>query len=611
VILLVGIWLRLANQSQIAVEHFDEGVYASNLFFSVKSGGAYPMQAMYAPPLFPALVETTTLNGGQNWWGIFGVNIFCSVATNCFTWMIGRNWISKPAGLLAAGWVATNDMQIGLATSALTEPLMGLLLCATLFYASCASRSARWFGFTWNPPSPLSSVHRPDGSSLPETFDTYWLLLAGFMCGLCWSTKYNGWLPLAMILTTWVIMLVINRKGLDLRSLLWSVVVVCSLPLAIHGCELYYLVERRMYDIVFNNHSQYFVGLTGWWLSFVEHVNQLNDQGGWLTTALSVVLLLSLSLPYVRTKIGWPSLTRFQMRNVISASLLWIVGGLIGQSAWVLLLYSAVGIFRLVLPVWFQPARFTCNAIFSRTLLLVWWGSLLVAIPLYTPYPRLAYPWMLAVCLGVGSFLADLIRTKRSASAVDASIPQPVGSHFSGDLSESIHLMALIVGFAMLPVLGFTWPSPIGWQQRPMVDAWQDRTGLAKIASEVQQLIEDPPHRTPADVKSVPPKVFAIYAEPGAFFQMSARGQECFPIQSYEFIQGIPENSKVQVYTLWGDRAAKSNEFMESWNKVVKDFELVKQFPYQPSPFVWRDEVGIRTQPPMQQVNLYRLKKTP
>ena len=41
----------------MAVEHFDEGVYASNIWFGPEAGYQYPMRRLYAPPLLPSLIE--------------------------------------------------------------------------------------------------------------------------------------------------------------------------------------------------------------------------------------------------------------------------------------------------------------------------------------------------------------------------------------------------------------------------------------------------------------------------------------------------------------------------------------------------------------------------
>ena len=66
-IVLLGLLLRWAGKSGLAVEHFDEGVYASNLYCGhLDPPYAYPMRHLYAPPLFPALLRPLLDNGFVN-----------------------------------------------------------------------------------------------------------------------------------------------------------------------------------------------------------------------------------------------------------------------------------------------------------------------------------------------------------------------------------------------------------------------------------------------------------------------------------------------------------------------------------------------------------------
>src|SRR5438874_2679351 len=61
-VVVVGVGLRIAALSRSAIEHFDEGVYASNVYVGPPDY-AYPMQRFFAPPLLPALIETTMTAG--------------------------------------------------------------------------------------------------------------------------------------------------------------------------------------------------------------------------------------------------------------------------------------------------------------------------------------------------------------------------------------------------------------------------------------------------------------------------------------------------------------------------------------------------------------------
>ncbi len=54
---LLGFVLRISTASNSAVEHFDEGVYASNLFMGPDTGYRFPNQHLYAPPLHSTMIE--------------------------------------------------------------------------------------------------------------------------------------------------------------------------------------------------------------------------------------------------------------------------------------------------------------------------------------------------------------------------------------------------------------------------------------------------------------------------------------------------------------------------------------------------------------------------
>src|SRR5262245_13960523 len=62
VVLVMGVGLRLMAMSRSAVEHFDEGVYASNVYFGAPDY-AYPQRRFFGPPLLPALIEAGMIVG--------------------------------------------------------------------------------------------------------------------------------------------------------------------------------------------------------------------------------------------------------------------------------------------------------------------------------------------------------------------------------------------------------------------------------------------------------------------------------------------------------------------------------------------------------------------
>src|SRR5262245_17072340 len=99
--LSAGVLLRLVALSHSAVEHFDEGVYASNIFFGPPEY-TYPMQRFYAPPLLPALIEVGAMLGLPSNLAALLPSFLAGCGTIVALWWIGRFWFGPPVGLAAA-----------------------------------------------------------------------------------------------------------------------------------------------------------------------------------------------------------------------------------------------------------------------------------------------------------------------------------------------------------------------------------------------------------------------------------------------------------------------------------------------------------------------------
>lgn len=53
---LLGLWLRMAHLEREAVEHFDEGIYASVLWYDGEFNAPYPARQFYALPLISTMM---------------------------------------------------------------------------------------------------------------------------------------------------------------------------------------------------------------------------------------------------------------------------------------------------------------------------------------------------------------------------------------------------------------------------------------------------------------------------------------------------------------------------------------------------------------------------
>ena len=102
---LLGVILRLSFPGQMAIEHFDEGVYASNFWFGEDEGYEYPARHLYAPPLLPLVIEWTMIIVSLCGFRPTGFVpmipcLVAGLATIPSMWWVGRRWFGPTAGLI-------------------------------------------------------------------------------------------------------------------------------------------------------------------------------------------------------------------------------------------------------------------------------------------------------------------------------------------------------------------------------------------------------------------------------------------------------------------------------------------------------------------------------
>ncbi len=259
-ILAAGIALRVVRWSLTTVEHFDEGVYASNLWFGPEDGFQYPQQHLYAPPLTPWLIEwTMVLSGKMSGQAAIWPSLWTGVATIAVVWWLARNAFSARAGLVAATLAAVSGTHILLSRAALTDAplLLWFVLAIGLFERAC--RTQRWLDFGWT----------------------------GLAVGLAWWTKYNGWLPLFVAFVSLALRMFVCRSARSQARRLfagWCIAVVVAV--AVWSPHLLSLQSRGGYTTVAANHRQYIVGFSGWWSSLTRQLANLGYISGWCNADL-------------------------------------------------------------------------------------------------------------------------------------------------------------------------------------------------------------------------------------------------------------------------------------------------------------------------------------
>lgn len=169
-LLVLAVVLRLAMPGSFHVEHYDEGVYASNRWFTPEEGARFPDRHLYAPPLWPAILEMSQLVLGTSIMGVMLPGIFCGVVTVWLMWRLVREWVGVEVALVTAGLLAVNGYHIMFSRTALTDVPVTMFILWGIAAGWHAVSSERIGVAVW----------------------------AGLLTGLAWSIKYNGWYPLAV-----------------------------------------------------------------------------------------------------------------------------------------------------------------------------------------------------------------------------------------------------------------------------------------------------------------------------------------------------------------------------------------------------------------------------
>jgi dolichyl-phosphate-mannose-protein mannosyltransferase len=354
VVLAVGAALRASALWHSAVEHFDEGVYASNLYFGPPDY-AYPLQRFYAPPLVPALIETGMICGLPANLAALLPSFFAGCGTTAALWWFGRSWFGPRAGIAVATLVALSPFAILFSAAALTDALLGLWLVLAV---DAAARSL----VVGTLRVPLAG----DGTrSVPTTYgDLRWAVGAGLFTGLAWWTKYNGWLPLAIEAATLPLLwLFVRPPRKQLTAWLGCFAVTALVAAAVWSPYFIELQSHGGYAPIAENHAKYVVGLSGWFDSASRQAaNFFVIDGGWTGAAIVAAVALAVMTPAGQTEQG--------------------------------------------------DAR-SLRQKFGVALMGAWWLGLLIATPCYWPYPRLLLPWLLATWLAAAIVFDLLLRQRR------------------------------------------------------------------------------------------------------------------------------------------------------------------------------------------------------
>ena len=561
-VLVLGITLRLVAFSRSAVEHFDEGVYASNIYFGPPDF-AYPLQRFYAPSLLPALIETGVILGLRPNVAAILPSFLAGCGTIAALWWLGRSWFGPAVGLTAAALVAFSDFHILFSTAALTDELLGLWLVLA-----------------------VDAIAR----SLLRG-DLRWAVGAGIFTGLAWWTKYNGWLPLAIELAGICVLLCLSPPQRNrFNSLLGCFAVTSVVAVAVWSPYYFSLQSQGGYSPIAANHAKYFVGLSGW----LDAASRQLANGDAIATGLSALgILIALSLPALLPNRRLPDrFFHFALAAVLSLTAFWF------SSFALIVALSLIGLVNALVAAASKVQRHLADeviesvanengqsndaAILGIALLAAWWLGMFIMTPCYSPYARLGLPFTLAAYLAVPLFaISAWISTSSSKNR----------PHVKGWTPFVVQL-ALVMAFA-----GFAANLP-----RADMDFSRDRRGLLAIAREIH-----------ADVEATSPRVVYVYGEPALFLQLRAAGEELIaPVQDISTSPTSVEGKTVATFFIAGPNTQQDADFQRNWQAAQQKWQLIHTYDYRPSPLVWLDLQDPRSQSHTldSAVKLYELQVT-
>ncbi len=482
VICLIGVGLRFYRLDHLAIEHFDEGVYAANLYADIDDY-RYPQRHLYAPPLFPLLCELAIGIGGTPDSAIW-VNLLFGSLMVPLVWAVARDYFGSVAAIVAATLCATSDYHIFFSRSALTDVSLGFWLLLAVWLAGRGMRSG-------------------NGLTLGG---------AAIAAALAWWTKYNGWLAVAIPLGGWGLLAMVSAAkqtgslkarlaGIDLEALVrWGLFAVVAALL--WSPVVYGLQSVGGYSVVAKNHAGYLVGIGGWWDGLCMHF----AYHGWLTSAVGVggLLVAGVLLMFLQGRRGM-SLT-VALSCLVPLSAFAGSGASLGSVA----LFGVVGLFYR----WYCSPQFDEHpSRLFEAMLVTWWGGLILSTPLYSPYARLSLPWLVSTWLLVG-VLASML------------------SHMIIHLRMTVELsLVFVAGVCLIsPALGLVMvagrpETHFSLREFGHLPAWSDRTGQRKATGQIiHELDMGRRDMRPSEVPGFDAAVYVI-GEPALFCHLSEASQ--------------------------------------------------------------------------------------
>ena len=583
VILAIAAGLRCGHLESAAIDHFDEGVYSSGRWFAQTPDGHYPLRHFYAPPLLPGLVDVSIDFAGPRLGPLLPAMLF-GVLSVLVVWRMLSDWIGVDAAIAGSLLLATNDFHAVYSRFALTDVVMGFWFLLAVWQGTAAC------------------LHGGPGR----------ILLAGLAAGLCWWTKYNGWLPLATLLsglTGWKLIGPFLARHRDLPAnffrppfgrLLVRWLALTAVAVAVWS-PVYFQLPNGYAEIA-ANHAGYFRGPTKWLPTAAEQLENHQLLTGFFTLAgiFGTIVAVAFFTKFVDPRFTWnvtgpegraiPEVQRVRRRLVSGGILLTLIAAVAGGAA-VLMILAAGGLLgtfrwsirhlRLAEPSPStdtaddrkehsqadSPAIRTAADVQSNRqrphnfepcwwVLLAWLTSLTLVTPLYQPYPRITIPWLLAAVLCAGTGVAWWTRALRNQllSRAESQTLKKQSSLGGGILPLMLTATIVILGISRSQHF-----KTVPFQ----IPAWERRDSLQQLASDIAAFTAD----SPATSNSEP--MALVFGEPALLFHLNANGVPATPIASLNVWRTLPPRLHDSALLVIGPHARSTNDFDSDWKSAA------------------------------------------
>lgn len=636
----LGLVLRCWHLDRESVEHFDEGIYASALWYDGLVGSPYPAREFYAPPMLSGMIDVCDIvSGGSRYAPFLPSLLFGSLSIIVF-WRMARAWFGVAAGLFVAAVVSMSDFHIIYSRMALTD-------VACLFWIA-------------------TSVYLGTVAVARSSFRT--AVFSGVACGIAWWTKYTGWLPLAILIsgtTLWWIWR--GRKALSTIRVLSILATIAVFAFATFAPWLWQLQAVGGYSAVTKNHAGYAQALS--WASaevWIEHLGQHLAGQFWhdgMSGAFSLGIGMLAAAWYrwnsagcstgnadagdsskarnaggpfaggypprwlmIRFAVAAVALMVFALRIWTPLLLLSLaLGGFGGIFLWPVLdrawlrrttrdlsptSEGALPLSRgdiLAAPV-IDPALGYC-------ITLAWFCGMLLVTPLYHPYARLFFPLLASVWLAAAGGVSWWLESNLSvARRPESAAPQVnAGGNWGQRLLQSLLMVAVLT--AVLQRDEANELVVVSPSELLRSELYKDRTSINRAALQLadacvlSSLGEWKPARSPlSDGETISPrKVLASraavtqnrelsfeerekqklvvygYGEPSLLLHLAQSGLTVSPVSHLNLAEPDGGSPTVPTFLVIGPNAKRTPGFWEEWFRRDRHFELVTEVRYAPS----------------------------